>query len=270
MSIRCCLSLLFLASTILAARNSSNALQEYVVRKDVLAGFKGREYSVYDSTAQHEFYRLESNYGLFQNIEITANPAKQVVARLKAKLSFLRYKAEISILDAKSDRWIDGEIQQKYGFTVVTFNIDWNGERVTLKSEPWSLTRKFTDSDGKVLAQFRVRLSSVLWAKKFDLKIFSKEFPEQLYFLGLAVYDHVTASEEERIASLDRNLSELFLSFLNISSRRTSAPAHSFNVPSDRCIVRIVGLCTLAPSSFEMIRALENYAYWSLAHIDIF
>ena len=194
MSIRFCLSLFLLSSAILAESDSADVPQEYFVRKDVLGGLKGSAYSVYDSTTDHQLYRLESKYGLLQNTEITASSTREVVARLKAKLSFLRYKAEISILDEESDQWIDGEIQQIHRLTRIVFNIDWNGERVTLSAEPWSLTRKFIDSDGTVLAQFRLRLSSFLWAKKFDLKIFSKKFPEQLYLLGLAADDHVNAS----------------------------------------------------------------------------
>jgi hypothetical protein len=50
-------------------------------------------------------------------------------------------------------------------------------------------TSKFLDINGEVLAQFKMRLSSMFWANKYDMQISSTKFPEQIYLLVLAFRD---------------------------------------------------------------------------------
>jgi hypothetical protein len=59
-----------------------------------------------------------------------------------------------------------------------------------METQTGSLTWKFRDTNGELLAQFRIRLRSMFWTNKYDMQIFSTKFPEQTYLLALATRDH--------------------------------------------------------------------------------
>jgi hypothetical protein len=180
-----------LASVFISSVDSQGAVQEYVIRRDFFVGLKAGEFSVYDKSEKQVYYRIESKYGVMQNVEILAYPSKQVVGRLQAKINLLLYKAEFSILDSQSNKWINGLIIQNFQWLGGSVSIDWNGQRITMETEAVSLTSKFRDTNGELLAQFRIRLGSMFWTNKYDMKIFSTKFPQELYLLLLAARDHI-------------------------------------------------------------------------------
>jgi hypothetical protein len=185
------ISVFLLTSIILSNVNPEDTIRQYVIRRDFFRGFKASEYSVYDKTEKHIYYRIESNYGLLPNMEIIAYPSKQVVGRLQAKLKLIVYNGEFSILDPKSNQWIKGSIQQNFQLFVSPFNIDWNGHHITMESEMASFTSTFNGANGQLLAQCRLRPTSILWTHKYDMKIFSNKYPDLIYLLGLAVRDNM-------------------------------------------------------------------------------
>jgi hypothetical protein len=168
---------------------------QYVVRKDFFTGIKAGEFSVYDTSEKNLYYRIESNYGIMQNNKVISYPSKQEIGRLQAQIKPLLYKAEISILDSQSNQWINGLIQQNFQLLGGSFNIDWNGYRITMETEAVSLTTKFNDANGQLLAQYRTRPASLFWTRKYDMQIFSNKYPEQIYLLGLAAREHVVSSK---------------------------------------------------------------------------
>jgi len=195
MSIYACFSVFILASVIFTYVNPQDILRQYVIRRDFFTGFKAGEFSVYDTSEKHVYYRIESKYDILQNLKVIAYPSKQEVGRLKAKLKVLLYKAEISILDPQTNQWVNGLIEQDFQLLKNSFNIDWNGNRITMENDRASFTVKFRDTNGQLLAQFRIRLASIFVTNKYDMKIFSNKYPEQIYLLGLAALDGITSSK---------------------------------------------------------------------------
>jgi len=186
MSIHLYISVALLISTFISNVNSQNGLQQYVIRKDFFRGLKADEFTVYDPQEKHVHCRIESEYGMLQNIKVIAYPSKQEIGRLKAKINFVTYKAEISIFDRESNRWVNGSIQEIFKWAGALYNIEWNGNRITMEEEFSSLTTIFRDSVGKqMLAQFRLRPASMFWAHKYDMQIFSNKYPKRIYLLGL-------------------------------------------------------------------------------------
>jgi hypothetical protein len=183
MSIHLYISALLLISTFIS---SGNGLQQYVIHKDFFSGIKASEYTVYDPQEKHIYCRIESNYGILQNIKVIAYPSKQEIGRLQAKINFVTYKAEISILDRQSNRWVNGLIKQVFKLTSGLYNIEWGGNRITMEQGFASWTIIFRDSvGGELLAKFRLRPASLFWANKYDMQIFSDKYPKQIYLLGL-------------------------------------------------------------------------------------
>jgi hypothetical protein len=191
MSIHPLVSICLLLSAISSIVNADNALKQYVIRRDFFNVLKAGELSVYDKSEKHLYYRIESDYGILQTIKLISLPSTQVVGRLQAKLKLLLYKAEFSTGDLASDRWINGSIEQRLKLFGDLFDIQWGKYSMSLKKKFGSFTNKFFDKDGKLVAQFRLRPSSLFWTKKYDMKIYSDKYPEQIYLLALAVIDHI-------------------------------------------------------------------------------
>jgi hypothetical protein len=190
MSIYNCFFVLLFASAIFTYANSQDPIQRYVIHKDFFIGIKAGEFTIYDTSEKNVYYRIESNYGILQDVEVIVYPSKQVIGLLQSKIKFLfLYEAEISTLDSQSNQWLNGTIEKKFQLLGKSFNIDWNGHRITMASEPLAFTSKIHDTNGQLLAQFRIRPASIFWAKKYDMQIFSNKYPEQLYLLGLFAYD---------------------------------------------------------------------------------
>lgn len=192
MSIHFYLCVFLLTITILSSVNCQQPLQEYVVRKDFFSMYKATEYTVYDKDEQNIQYRVESTFHVFlQRIKVFLYPAKQEIGRLSSKLSVLTYKADFSILDPQSNQWIDGKIAQKFNLAKDLFYIEWGGNKITMEKNVATLTYKFFDTNGEVLAEYRIRIISTVWTNKYDMRIFSNKYPVQVYFLGLAACENI-------------------------------------------------------------------------------
>jgi hypothetical protein len=183
----------FVLILILTYVNSQNATQEYTIHRDFFNGFKAAEFSVFDTSEKNIHYRLESNYGVTQNVKVIAYPSKQEVGRLQAKITVVLYNGDISILNPRTNQWNNGLIEQNFKLLASSFNVNWNGHRITLETEAFELTSKFYDEDRQLLAQFRMR-PFVLFKVKYYMKVFSNKYPEQLYLLALAAHDRVRVS----------------------------------------------------------------------------
>ncbi|CAF1518644.1 unnamed protein product [Rotaria sp. Silwood1] len=199
MSIWICFSVFLLASTIFTYVNSQNAIRKYVIRKDWFNLFKAGEFSIYDTSQKGLIYRIESNVGIFLDSKLIAYPSKKEVGRLQVKRNLKPYSRVLSILDPQTNQWIVGYMQrntQAIEFHGTSFNIDWNGHYITMKKETTSLTSKFHDTNGQLLAEFKIRLTSLLFGrKKYDMEIFSDKYPEQIYLLALIASDNVVSTE---------------------------------------------------------------------------
>ncbi|CAF0797428.1 unnamed protein product [Rotaria sordida] len=188
-------SVLLLASILLIYVNSADPIKSYSIRKDFFKGFKAGEFSIRDTSGKHLYYRIESNYAKLHSLKIIAYPSKQEVGRLKAVEKLLVYKAEISILDPRTNQWVLGLIEKNFQLFGSLFKINWNGNHLKMENDIGLFTTKFLDKNGQLLAQFRLQNSSVFWTKKYDMQIFSTKYPEQIYLLGLAAHDHTSSGK---------------------------------------------------------------------------
>jgi hypothetical protein len=182
---------LLLTSTIFVYVNPQDALQQYVIVKDFFSTLKAGEFTVFDSSEKNIQYRIESDYAISQDVKVVAYPAKQEIGRLNSKISVLLYKADISILDPQTNQWINGQMEQHFKLLRKSYEINWNGQKINLEGEITSYKLNFKDTNGQLLAQFAVRPYSALWKTKYDMKIFSNNFPQQIYLLALAGHDYV-------------------------------------------------------------------------------
>jgi hypothetical protein len=190
MSLPLCITVFLLAYTSISLVNSQNVLREYVIRKDFFTGLKATEYTIYDIKEKHVFYRIESKFHLLQSIKLIAYPSKQEVARLQAKINPFLYKAEFSIVNPQFNQEVSGLIEQNLRLNGDLFSIQWGGSLINMEKDLFSLMNIFRDAlSGEILAQFRIRPASIFWTRKYDLKIFSNKYPEQIYFLALAARD---------------------------------------------------------------------------------
>ncbi|CAF1030729.1 unnamed protein product [Adineta ricciae] len=187
-----------LVSTSLLAVKSSSPIRQYVIRRDFFSNFKAGEFAVYDTNEKHLYYRIESKYFPLQNIELIAYPSKRTVGKLQAKLNLLLYKGDFSFQDPLSNQWINGIIEQKFNLARDVFTITWNERQITVQKDLGSLTNHFYDGN-TLLAQFRLRPASILWARKYDMQIFSDKYPENIYLLALAARDHISSSKKFKL-----------------------------------------------------------------------
>ncbi|CAF2819499.1 unnamed protein product [Rotaria sp. Silwood2] len=186
---------LLLFITIIACSTSK---REYVVKKDFLTGVKAGEFSIYDQTGKNLQYRVESRYNALHSVELVAYPSKQVIARLKNQITLLLYKGTLEILDAKSNKWITGTINQKLKILNHKSVIDWNGRRLVMKHSIPSFTTRFFDEAqrNRLVAEYRIHVVSSMVTNKYTMKIFTDEIPDALFLLCLTVRDHIVASKK--------------------------------------------------------------------------
>lgn len=168
--------------------------RRYVFRRDLVNGFKASEYSIYDAQEQRLFYRLESRVSFMPQIELIAYPYKNVIGRVNARMNAFVANYEIALLDPMSYQWIPGTITQNFQFLGKSFNILWAGERISLQLPPLSLTHQFQDINGNLLAEYRIRFGSMLWARKYDLTIYRNTYPDELYMLALVAFEQSARS----------------------------------------------------------------------------
>lgn len=191
MSIYYYFSAIFLATAIFTYVNPASSVREFVVRKDFFSNLKAGEFSVYDGKDKNLLYRIESEYSVLHQVKVIDQSNKQKVADLKAQVNLIEYKADISVL-SKQGQWVAGTIKQNFQIAGSAFDINWNGEKISMVTEPVSLTTKFHDQNNRALAQFQLRPASVFITKKYDVQIYTDEYPDQIFFLALAARNHAT------------------------------------------------------------------------------
>ncbi len=191
-----CFFVLILASVIFTNVSPQNYIRKYAIHRDIFSGFKAAEFTVFDTSEKHVHYRIESDYGITQNVKVIEYPSKQEVGRLQARFKLLLYTAEISILNPETNRWINGLIDRNFKFLGSLFDVKWNGHRIIMKSDAFWVALKFFDEDQEFLAEIRLRRIFFLKAK-YDMKIYSNKYPESIYLLGFAAHQHVISTPKK-------------------------------------------------------------------------
>ena len=182
---------LFLFIVIFNGIDALETNRTYLIKKDFLSGLKGGEFTIYDSTGKKFQYRMESKVGVTHDVQLFEVPSKKLLARLKAKITPVLYKAIITIYDNQLDEWTNGTVDQKFKVVGNKFTIQWKGETIFMEGGAASLNTAFVgQSKGDVYAKFHKRVSSLFWRNKYDLQVLSNKYPDALYFLALAARDH--------------------------------------------------------------------------------
>ena len=183
--------LLALLSAVHVGQGAAATNRTYLIKKDLVSGLKGGEFTIYDSTGKNLQYRMESKFGVTHDVHVYAMPAKQLVARLKAKVTAVLYKATVTIFDEDTNRWSNGTIEQNFKIVGNKFTLLWKGEKISMEGTAASLDTAFIGQTlGEVLGKFHKRVSSLFWRNKYDLQVLSNKCPDALYFLGVAARDH--------------------------------------------------------------------------------
>ncbi len=170
--------------------NSQSTPRSYVISKNLLGDIKRREFDVFDQSENNLQYFIEAKRNFGEAIDIVAASSKQVVAKLKRKFSFM-YKATISVLDSGSNRWINGTIKENWRLFGSKYTIEWNGEKISMKTIVGTLSIQFRDEKNNIpLAELHKRLSSLVLPNKYDVNIYSNKIPDAIYLLTIAVHDY--------------------------------------------------------------------------------
>ena len=187
------IQLIILLAGILVSHGELEDLpRQYVLCRDFFNVMKSSAFSVYDTDEKVQHYRIESKIHLLQTVEIVRYPEKKTIGKLNSQLNFMTYRGEFSILDEKRSKWISGTVKEEFKLSHNVFHINWNGTTITMKNKPSEWKYEFRDSNDKLLADFRIRVASTLWTPKYDVKVYSNDFPEQIYFLAIAASNHAS------------------------------------------------------------------------------
>lgn len=182
---------LCLTITLLIGVKSAEVNRTYLIKKDFISGLKGGEFTIYDHTGKARQYRMESKFGVTHDVQLFSLPSKKLIARLKAKVTAVMYKATITVLNSNTNQWNNGTIEQNFKLVGNKFTIVFNGNRILMEGTAASLNTEFHEQPlGNVLAKFRKRISSLFWRNKYDLQVSSNSYPDAIYFLGVAARDH--------------------------------------------------------------------------------
>lgn len=98
------------------------------------------------------------------------------------------YRGQLSILNEKTNEWINGEIERDFQWTCTSLTIQWNGHQIRMTSN------RFRDEENEVLAEIFIREGSGFWSEKYDFKVLANKYPEEIYLLALAPQDLSTSS----------------------------------------------------------------------------
>ena len=184
--------ILFVMIILLEGMFCQGTNRTYLIKKDLVSGPKGGEFTVFDSQGKSQLYRMESKVGATHNVKLFKGKDRtNPLAILKGKFTVVLYKASISILNGETNEFNNGTIQQNYKIVGNKFLINYNNRQISMEGKGASLDTNFVDqSNGNVLAKFRKRISSLFWRNKYDLQVLSDQIPDSIYFLGVAARDH--------------------------------------------------------------------------------
>jgi hypothetical protein len=170
-----------------------NVKRTYVIEKDYYATFKGQGYTVYDGQGKTALYRLEPQFGMTHNMHLFQGlKKKDPIAFLREKYFTLSYKATFGIWNKTTSRWTNGTVEHSFHMLTFKITIKYNSLDIFMKDGLVSWDTTFIDaSNQQLLAQFRKKIVWGFGRDKYLLEVFSDKFPDQLYFFGFLVRDHL-------------------------------------------------------------------------------
>jgi hypothetical protein len=157
------------------------------------------EFSIFDSTEQQRQYRIKNYDSDIHAAVLYTYPLGQIVGLFEGEWAKEIQKAKISILNPRSNEWVDGSIAKKFHLLYSKYTISWNGTSIILKKKALSSYKELRDEQrGDLLAKFRSYSGWLTWPPaKYKLTVFSDKVPDAVYFFAVAVMDHTIMVEAE-------------------------------------------------------------------------
>jgi len=167
--------------------------QQYVIKQDVPASYQYNSYAVFTNDERQLIYRIETQYSLsYAGTIKSILPLGDfiIVGRIDVFLGSNRIFT-FRILDSRSGIWIDGRIYQRNIFIYVIELNYFQQIIIELSSsgtpEMSSLNIvRFRDGQisNKIYADCIQRSP---WLSIYDLRLFSNEYPIELYLVGFGI-----------------------------------------------------------------------------------
>jgi len=184
--------LLSLAITIEYIQSKQTVHRTYIIHRDnVIQKNKLSAYTVYDSSGKIILYRLKPSSTDIDTIIVVNHPAKDMVANLEGEWVEQTFNVTFSIYDKKLGKWIDGNIKKDPSSAFDKYFIVWNMKNLSTKGKIFSSrVRVYNTNQKELLAEFRRRYWHSFIKRQFELKTYSSEYPDIIYFFVLAINDH--------------------------------------------------------------------------------
>jgi hypothetical protein len=172
--------------------------QQYVIKRDFRESYQYNSFSVFTNDEQQIIYQIETQYSLSYAATIKSIlPLNDfiIVARIDTFLGAARIFT-FRILNSRIGQWIDGRIYQKnmliYIIEIGRFQqiiIELSPPRTPEMSSLNSV--RFRDGliSNKIYADYMQRAP---WLSIYDLRLFSNEYPIELYLVGFSIVQRKT------------------------------------------------------------------------------
>ncbi|CAF0721418.1 unnamed protein product [Rotaria sp. Silwood1] len=167
--------------------------QQYVIKRDFRASYQYNSFSVFTNDEYQLIYRIETQYSLSYAATIKSIlPLDDfiIVAHIDAFLGSNRI-FNFRILNSLLGRWIDGRIYQQNMLIYVIELI--NFQKIIIELSPphtpeMSSLNSVRFRDGQILNKiFADYTQRTPWLSIYDLRLFSNEYPIELYLVGFAI-----------------------------------------------------------------------------------
>jgi hypothetical protein len=187
-----CSILLLLIITVEYIQSKETLHRTYIVQRDnVIQKNQLSAYTVYDSSGKNILYRLKPTSTDIDTIVVTDYPAKNMVANLEGEWVENTFNVTLSIYDKKLGKWIDGNIRKDPHSAFDKYFIFWNMKHLNTNGKLFSSRVQIRNTHQKeLLAEFRRRYWHSFRNRQFQLKTYSSEYPDIIYFFILAINDH--------------------------------------------------------------------------------
>jgi hypothetical protein len=167
--------------------------QQYVIKRDFHASYQYNAFTVSTYDERDIIYRIETQYSLaYAGTLKRLLPINDfiIVATIDAFLGSDQI-FHFRILDNRSGRWINGRIYQRtqiiyvielspFQQLIIESTLSWTSNMLPISNV------RFRDgqSNWKIYADYFQRTA---WLTIYDLRLFSNEYPLELYLIGLAI-----------------------------------------------------------------------------------
>jgi hypothetical protein len=188
-----CFLLLLLIVTVEYIQSKKALMRTFIIERDtVIKGKPLTAYTVYSASGIICVYQLETVSTDIDALILITHPGLDMVANLEGEWVNKIFNVTFTIYDKKLNRWVDGTIKIDSTGLREKYLIEWNSKHFNTKTSFFSGTVRIYDTEKKeVVAEIRRRKPWFGSGKvNFELKTYSIQFPDAIYFFILAINDH--------------------------------------------------------------------------------